>query len=111
MRRKMKIINNIWGNYWIMKIAPLALALAAGMIFFFGLFGHVGDAAVIYIPLLWLAVYGGNKLIKILCCIFFLLLLLEVIYPYEIITLVLFMAVSAAAFFIGIFSFIGSLGK
>ena len=106
----MKIISGIFDNYFGMKFAPLALALAAVVIFFFSLLGHIGNAAVIYVPFLFLAICG-NKLIKTLCVIFFILSLFEFIWPHEIITLFLFMAVSAAAFFIGIFSFIGSLGK
>ena len=38
----MKITGNIFANnYWLMKFAPLALALAAVVIFFFNLYVHI----------------------------------------------------------------------
>ena len=67
----MKIIGNIFANnYWLMKFAPLALALAAVVIFFFNLYVHI--CIVLYF---------------------------------------LFMALSLAAFFIGLFGFIGGAGR
>ena len=38
----MKIIGNIFtNNYWLMKVAPLALALSAVVIFFCILYDHI----------------------------------------------------------------------
>ena len=107
----MKITGNIFANnYWLMKFAPLALALAALVIFFFNLYAHIGNGAIIYLPLLLLALYG-NKVVKTVCVLFGGLLLINLICPYSIVLYFLFMGLSLAAFFIGAFWFIGGLGK
>ena len=107
----MKITGNIFANnYWLMKFAPLALALAAVVIFFFNLYVHIWNGAIIYLPLLLLALYG-NKLVKTVCVLFLGLLLINLICPYNIVLYFLFMALSLAAFFIGSFGFIGGLGR
>ena len=107
----MKITGNIFANnYWLMKFAPLALALAAVVIFFFNLYAHIGNGAIIYLPLLLLALYG-NLLVKTVCGLLGVLLLINLICPYSIVLYFLFMALSLAAFFIGVFGFIGGLGK
>ena len=107
----MKITGNIFANnYWLMKFAPLALALAAVVIFFFNLYVHIWNGAIIYLPLLLLALYG-NKVVKTVCVLFGGLLLINLICPYSIVLYFLFMALSLAAFFIGAFGFIGGLGK
>ena len=106
----MKILDNIWGNWWMMKFAPLALALAAAIIFFCNLYAHIWNGAIVYLPLLFLSL-TGNKLVKILGGLFFALLLINLVCPYNIVLYFLFMAVSAVSFLIGIFSFIWSLGK
>ena len=38
-------------NYWLMKFTPLALALAAVVIFFCNLYAHIWNGAIIYLPL------------------------------------------------------------
>lgn len=107
----MKIIGNIFANnYWLMKFAPLALALAAVVIFFFNLYAHIGNGAIIYLPLLFLGLYG-NLLVKTVCGLLGLLLLINLVFPYSIVLYFLFMGLSLAAFFIGAFGFIGGLGK
>ena len=107
----MKITGNIFANnYWLMKFAPLALALAAVVIFFFNLYAHIGNGAIIYLPLLFLGLYG-NKVVKTVCGLLLVLLLINLICPYSIVLYFLFMALSLAAFFIGVFGFIGGLGK
>ena len=107
----MKITGNIFANnYWLMKFAPLALALAAVVIFFFNLYVHIWNGAIIYLPLLLLALYG-NKVVKTVCGLLLVLLLINLICPYSIVLYFLFMALSLAAFFIGAFGFIGGLGK
>ena len=107
----MKIIGNIFANnYWLMKFAPLALALAAVVIFFFNLYGHIWDGVIIYLPLLFLGLYG-NKVVKTVCGLLWVLLLINLICPYSIVLYFLFMGLSLAAFFIGAFGFIGGLGK
>ena len=40
-------------NYGLMKFAPLALALAAVVIFFCNLYAHIWNGAIIYLPLLF----------------------------------------------------------
>ena len=106
----MKITGNIFGNYWMMKFAPLALALAAAVIFFCTLCAHIWNGVIVYLPLLFLSL-TGNKLVKILGGLFFVLLLINLVCPYNIVLYFLFMAVSAVSFLIGIFSFIWSLDK
>ena len=107
----MKITGNIFANnYWLTKFAPLALALAAVVIFFFNLYAHIGNGAIIYLPLLFLGLYG-NKVVKTVCGLLLVLLLINLICPYSIVLYFLFMALSLAAFFIGAFGFIGGLGK
>ena len=98
----MKILDNIWGNWWMMKFAPLALALAAAIIFFCNLYAHIWNGAIVYLPLLFLSL-TGNKLVKILGGLFFALLLINLVCSYNIVLYFLFMAVSVAIFFIGIF--------
>ena len=50
----MKITGNIFANnYWLMKFAPLALALAAVVIFFCNLYVHIWNGAIIYLPQLF----------------------------------------------------------
>ena len=62
----MKITGNIFANnYWLMKFAPLALALAAAVIFFCTLCAHIWNGVIVYLPLLFLSL-TGNKLVKIL---------------------------------------------
>ena len=51
-------------NYWLMKFAPLALALAAVVIFFCNLYAHIWNGAIIYLPLLFLGLYGKTRFIK-----------------------------------------------
>ena len=107
----MKITGNIFANnYWLMKFAPLALALAAVVIFFCNLYAHIGNGAIIYLPLLFLGLYG-NSPVKTVCGLLLVLLLIKLICPYCIVLYFLFMALSLAAFFIGAFGFIGGLGK
>ena len=107
----MKITGNIFANnYWLMKFAPLALALAAVVIFFFNLYVHIWNGAIIYLPLLLLALYG-NKVVKTVCGLLLVLLLINLICPYSIVLYFLFMGLSLAAFFIGSFGFIGGLSK
>ena len=107
----MKITGNIFANnYWLMKFAPLALVLAAVVIFFCNLYAHIWNGAIIYLPLLFLGLYG-NLLVKTVCVLFGGLLLINLICPYSIVLYFLFMALSLAAFFIGLFGFIGGLGK
>ncbi len=44
----MKITGNIFtNNYWLMKFAPLALALAAVVIFFCNLYAHIWNGAIV----------------------------------------------------------------
>ena len=106
----MKILDNIWGNWWMMKFAPLALALAAAIIFFCNLYAHIWNGAIVYLPLLFWSL-TGNKLVKILGGLFFVLLLINLVCPYNIVLYFLFMALSLAAFFVGVFGFIGGLGR
>ena len=107
----MKIIGNIFANnYWLMKFAPLALALAGVVIFFCNLYAHIWNGAIIYLPLLLLALYG-NKLVKTVCGLLWGVLLINLICPYCIVLYFLFMALSLAAFFTGLFGFILNFGK
>ena len=106
----MKVTGNIFCNSVMMKFAPLALALAAGVIFFCNLYAHIWTGEIVYLPLLFLSL-TGNKLVKILGGLFFALLLINLVCSYNIVLYFLFMAVSVAIFFIGIFSFWGSLNK
>ena len=107
----MKITGNIFANnYWLMKFAPLALALAAVVIFFFNLYVHIWNGAIIYLPLLFLGLYG-NKVVKTVCGLLGLLLLINLICPYCIVLYFLFMALSLVAFFTGLFGFILNWGK
>ena len=107
----MKITGNIFANnYWLMKFAPLALALAAVVIFFFNLYGHIWDGAIIYLPLLFLGLYG-NSPVKTVCGLLLVLLLINLICPYCIVLYFLFMALSLVAFFTGLFGFIGGAGR
>ena len=107
----MKIIGNIFANnYWLMKFAPLALALAAVVIFFCNLYAHIWNGAIIYLPLLFIGLYG-NKLVKTVCSLLGVLLLINLICPYCIVLYFLFMALSLVAFFTGLFGFILNLGK
>ena len=107
MKNTGKIFAN---NYWLMKFAPLALALAAVVIFFFNLYVHIWNGAIIYLPLLFIGLYGIS-LVKTVCGLLLVLLLINLICPYNIVLYFLFMALSLAAFFIGAFGFIGGLGK
>ena len=93
-----------------MKFAPLALFLAAVVIFFFNLYVHIWNVAIIYLPLLFLGLYG-NSPVKTVCGLLWVLLLINLICPYSIVLYFLFMALSLAAFFIGLFGFILNLGK
>ena len=107
----MKITGNIFANnYWLMKFAPLALALAAVVIFFFNLYVHIWNGAIIYLPLLFLGLYG-NSPVKTVCGLLLVLLLINLIYPYCIVLYFLFMALSLAAFFVGVCGFILNFGK
>ena len=107
----MKIIGNIFtNNYWLTKFAPLALALAAVVIFFFNLYVHIWNGAIIYLPLLFIGLYGIS-LVKSVCCLLLVLLLINLVFPYSIVLYFLFMALSLVAFFIGLFGFILNLGK
>jgi hypothetical protein len=107
----MKIIGNIFANnYWLMKFAPLALALAAVVIFFCNLYVHIWNGAIIYLPLLFIGLYG-NKLEKTVCSLLGGLLLINLICPYNIVLYFLFIALSLVAFFIGLFGFILNFGK
>jgi len=107
----MKITGNIFtNNYWLTKFAPLALVLAAVVIFFCNLYVHIWNGAIIYLPLLLLALYG-NSPVKTVCGLLLVLLLINLICPYSIVLYFLFMALSLVAFFIGLFGFILNLGK
>ena len=106
----MKITGNISGNRRMMEFAPLALALAATVIFFCNLYAHIWNGAMFYFPLLYLALYG-KRLVKVLSVLFFVLLFINLICPYSFMVYFLFMAVSAASFFIGILNFILGCGK
>ena len=106
----MKIISGIFDNYFGMKFAPLALALAAVVIFFCNLYAHIWNGAIIYLPLLLLALYG-NKVVKTVCVLFWGVLLINLICPYSIVLYFLFMGLSLAAFFVGVCGFIGGLGR
>ena len=107
----MKITGNIFANnYWLMKFAPLALALAAVVIFFCNLYAHIWNGAIIYLPLLLLALYG-DKFVKTVCGLLGVLLLINLIFPYSIVLYFLFMALSLVAFFTGLFGFILNLWK
>lgn len=107
----MKIIGNIFANnYWLMKFAPLALALAAVVIFFCNLYAHIWNGAIIYLPLLFLGLYG-NSPVKTVCGLLLVLLLMNLVFPYSIVLYFLFMALSLVAFLIGLFSFILNFGK
>jgi hypothetical protein len=107
----MKITGNIFANnYWLMKFAPLALALAAVVIFFCNLYVHIWNGAIIYLPLLFMGL-NGNKLEKTVCSLLGGLLLINLICPYCIVLYFLFMALSLVAFFTGLFGFILNLGK
>ena len=97
-------------NYWLMKFAPLALALAAVVIFFCNLYAHIWNGTIIYLPLLFLGLYG-NSPVKTVCGLLLVLLLINLICPYNIVLYFLFMGLSLAAFFIGAFGFIGGLGR
>ena len=107
----MKITGNIFANnYWLMKFAPLALVLAAVVIFFCNLYAHIWNGAIIYLPLLVLGLYG-NSPVKTVCGLLLVLLLINLFCPYSIVLYFLFMALSLAAFFTGLFGFILNLGK
>ena len=107
----MKITGNIFtNNYWLMKFAPLALAFAGVVIFFCNLYAHIWNGAIIYLPLLFLGLYG-NSPVKTVCGLLWGLLLINLISPYSIVLYFLFMALSLAAFFIGLFGFIGGAGR
>ena len=93
-----------------MKVVPLALSLAAVMIFFFNLYAHIWNGAIIYLPLLLLALYGSS-LVKTVSVLLLGLLLINLIYPHSIVLYFLFMALSLAAFFVGLLGFILNLGK
>ena len=107
----MKITGNIFANnYWLMKFAPLALALAAVVIFFCNFYAHIWNGAIIYLPLLVLGLYG-NSPVKTVCGLLLVLLLINLVFPYSIVLYFLFMALSLVAFFTGLFGFILNLGK
>ena len=93
-----------------MKFAPLALALAAVVIFFCNLYAHIWNGAIIYLPLLFLGLYG-NSPVKTVCGLLLVLLLINLICPYYIVLYFLFMGLSLAAFFVGVFGFIGGAGR
>ena len=81
----MKITGNIFANnYWLMKVAPLALALAAAVIFFCNLYAHIWNGAIVYLPLLFLGLYG-NSPVKTVCGLLLVLLLINLICPYSIV--------------------------
>ena len=67
-----------------MKFAPLALVLAAVVIFFFNLYVHIWNGAIIYLPLLFLGLYG-NSPVKTVCGLLWVLLLINLICPYSIV--------------------------
>ena len=107
----MKITGNIFANnYWLMKFAPLALALAAVVIFFCNLYVHIWNGAIIYLPLLFLGLYG-NSPVKTVCGLLLVLLLINLVFPYSIVLYFSFMALSLVAFFTGLFGFIGGAGR
>ena len=102
--------NIFANNYWLMKFAPLALALAAVVIFFCNLYANIWNGAIIYLPLLFIGLYGIS-LVKSVCCLLLVLLLINLVFPYSIVLYFLFMALSLVAFFTGLFGFILNLGK
>ena len=107
----MKTTGNIFANnYWLMKVAPLALALAAAVIFFCNLYAHIWNGAIIYLPLLLLGLYG-NSPVKTVCGLLLVMLLINLVFPYSIVLYFLFMALSLVAFFTGLFVFILNWGK
>ena len=76
----MKNTGNIFANnYWLMKFAPLALFLAAVVIFFCNLYAHIWNGAIIYLPLLFLGLYG-NSPVKTVCGLLLVLLLINLVF-------------------------------
>ena len=92
------------------EICSAGFGFGGGGDFFFNLYVHIWNGAIIYLPLLFLGLYGSSP-VKTVCGLLLVLLLINLICPYCIVLYFLFMALSLVAFFTGLFGFILNLGK